>query len=150
MDCARTRISWFWSKKIWRHDLLDSLAPAMNSFKKWCPWCDFSVVMWLEFFVAPATRDVTAAPWCDLSRVLVVRIKFFIWTSHAFFFWMHMICIMYSIVGIILYSTAHMVYHGLSICSLRGRVVYPSDWSGMWMYVTYHKTSVHVSTRRYK
>ena len=49
----------------------------MSSFKKWCPWCDFSVVMWLEFFVAPATRDVTAAPWCDLSRVLVVCFYFF-------------------------------------------------------------------------
>ena len=72
MNCARARISWFGPKKIWRYDLLDSLAPAMNSFKKWCPWCDFSVVMWLEFFVAPATRDVTAAPWCELSRALVV------------------------------------------------------------------------------
>ena len=71
MNCARARISWFGPKKIWRYDLLDSLAPAMNSFKKWCPWCDFSVVMWLEFFVAPATRDVTAAPWCELSRALV-------------------------------------------------------------------------------
>ena len=71
MNCARARISWFGPKKIWRYDLLDSLAPAMNPFKKWCPWCDFSVVMWLEFFVAPATRDVTAAPWCELSRALV-------------------------------------------------------------------------------
>ena len=58
-------------EKIWRREPLDSLAPAMNSFRKWYPWCDFSVVMWLEIFVVPATRDVTAAPWCELSRELV-------------------------------------------------------------------------------
>ena len=70
---ARVRAQGFLDldRKKWRYDLLDSLAPAMNSFKNWCPWCDFSVVMWLEFFVAPATRDVTAAPWCELSRALV-------------------------------------------------------------------------------
>ena len=76
MNCASARICWFGPKKIWRHDLLDSLALAMNSFKKWCPWCDFSVVMWLEFFVVPATRDVTAAPWCELSRALVLYLLY--------------------------------------------------------------------------
>ena len=71
VDCARAqRFLDFDRTKIWRYDFLNLSAPAMNSFKQLCPWCDFSV-MRLEIFVAPTTRDMIVAPWWELSRVFV-------------------------------------------------------------------------------